>query len=65
MLERFFNRINKQVDERAEALAKKEAPSSMAPTLKKVVELKPEDLEPVVEPSEKRLPCQLFLPNMW
>lgn len=48
MLENFFNRINKDVDEK-----RTETPSSMAPTLKKEVELKPEDLVPVVEPSEK------------
>ncbi|MDD5437565.1 MAG: hypothetical protein PHC70_00235 [Patescibacteria group bacterium] len=49
MLENFFNKINQEVDAK-----RTETPSSMAPTLKKTVELKPEDLEPVVEgPSEK------------
>ncbi|MDD5726539.1 MAG: hypothetical protein PHC53_04000 [Patescibacteria group bacterium] len=48
MLENFFNKINQTVDAK-----RNETPSSMAPTLKKTVELKPEDLEPVVGPSEK------------
>lgn len=48
MLENFFNKINQTVDTK-----RNETPSSMAPTLKKTVELKPEDLEPVVGPSEK------------
>lgn len=52
MLENFFNRINQDVDKRADALEKKETPSSQAPTIKI---LKSEDLEPVAvaSPSEK------------
>jgi hypothetical protein len=49
MLENFFNKINQEIDAK-----RTETPSSMAPTLKKAVELKPEDLEPIVDgPSEK------------
>lgn len=58
MLENFFNKINQTVDTK-----RNETPSSMAPTLKKTVELKPEDLEPVIGPSEKAPTIKLVKPE--
>ncbi len=60
MLENFFNKINQTVDAK-----RNETPSSMAPTLKKAVELKPEDLEPVAQasPSEKAPTIKVLKPE--